>query len=118
MAETSARSNPIAAASEVVSGLVRPVVKDAVVEAMQEVESEQQSSGSSRRLLPGLLLIGVGFVLGALLVKRRVRHRSRFDDSIDEVESAAADSTGEDVAEATSTEDADTEEAVDTSASS
>lgn len=112
MVENRARSNPIGAAGEVASGLVQSVVKDAVVEAMQEVESEQGSSGSKRRIMSGLLLLGIGFVLGALLVKRRVRGQSRFDEGIDEVDSAREDSTVEDESEAE-----DAEEAVDADAS-
>lgn len=69
--ETTARANAIKTAGELARGSIETVIKDAVAEAMRDVESERGTSTSNRTKVPAaLLLLAVGALIGYAVAKR------------------------------------------------
>lgn len=71
--QTSKRADALKATGDIARTAVENMMKEAVAEAMREVEDEQRSTSNRRRIPAAVLLLGIGAIIGFALASRRER---------------------------------------------
>lgn len=107
--QTKKRAEAMKATGDIARTAVENIMKDAVAEAMREVEDERSSASNRRRIPAAILLLGIGAIIGFAVATRREKDPFETDAGIGQqtetqTTSETAGSTDEEQADATTSD--------------
>lgn len=80
--QTNKRAEALKATGDIARTAVETIMKDAVAEAMREVEDDRSSTSNRRRIPAAILLLGIGAIIGFAVASRREKDPFETDAGI------------------------------------